>query len=772
MWGLLLGNKLDRIPPNERTTKRLVQKFCENKKEIVRFHHKSVADLTKTLLNSSTEEAENTLMFLWAEYEWRNKATGKKFVLDNDLSSELDRIEDEGNIVYRLNESFCLVWSGKEIRRPVFESDEVLSRTETEAKPIFIREKSSDAVVEVRGTIRLLDAFSEDFSDKDEVDEVEPEPTEEPILENLSKAFELDMSTLTLTEAKFNTTNLPNRSSLTIKNNEGVQEDIKSSNLQPKTIDTDSLSDLEFLKFHHEKTGLNVKMKVVRENQGFYLHLDDSNLPEEEKKSVRNLIEERLDVSFESLYPYDVQHHREYIINMVLTGDIDTYRKYYDNLDTDVQEFIDEFTDVSGQSVFVCYDCHEPYVEPDGDLCPECGNYLMRGEGNVEIDIKEKKIQTEISKKFKNLGEDIRASDGTRLLQTKFEPDEINDNQYVKANFQMAELAGSAMDNYWCEFFVYPLGNGHIPKRVNEYLLDCVLVTYGKSGIHGRDHFGELDLYGFLEGESPEVQFADAVRESRSRLRNRVREEATQAQDRLQQLQAKVDNDAIEDVDFDEINELRSEYDYNDFEQDVFYLLKSMFLFTERWGREGKKETDGCLIVPDDGEYFVGTYDPKLTYDMNGYNLNSSEKNKAAYYILSENDRKYISDVLKDGGTIDSHIFVSNNFREGQFGNIVETVRDWFSLVEGNSGELDTEIVFLPVKSLLGIYDIFSTNYDYIMEYSGVQHAFRSGVTSQFSFSGGHSVIDDESVEELKEGVLEARSMETKKKSSRDYSSE
>ncbi|MFB6225439.1 MAG: hypothetical protein ABEI13_03195, partial [Candidatus Paceibacteria bacterium] len=136
--------------------------------------------------------------------------------------------------------------------------------------------------------------------------------------------------------------NLPDGSSLTIVNSEGVKNDLNSSSILTEYIDTDNFSDLDYLKFHHEKENVKIKVKLRRNDEGIYFDLDDSNLSEAEKKNVREIIENRLGISFDTLYPFDAQHNREYIINQVLRANVDVYRKYYDLLDEDAQEFIDK----------------------------------------------------------------------------------------------------------------------------------------------------------------------------------------------------------------------------------------------------------------------------------------------------------------------------------------------------------------------------------------------------------------------------------------------
>jgi len=182
--------------------------------------------------------------------------------------------------------------------------------------------------------------------------------------------------------------------------------------------------------------------------------------------------------------------------------------------------------------------------------------------------------------------------------------------------------------------------------------------------------------------DSPEDLLVSAIRNSRSQFRNRIIGRADEAFERLQDLHQRGAAGEFDDLSQEERKELKEDYDYNEFERDVFYLLKFMFLFTERWGREGETETDGCLVIPEDEGYFIASYDPKLTYTKKGYDLDAGEKNKAAWYMVTENLGGALSISLSDDEKLDAHLFVSNNFREGQFPYVASRVQEWFEQSE------------------------------------------------------------------------------------------
>jgi len=52
----------------------------------------------------------------------------------------------------------------------------------------------------------------------------------------------------------------------------------------------------------------------------------------QKKEAIQLLIEDKLGISFDSIYPYDVQLRDSYIFHQILTGAVDTYIRYFDDL--------------------------------------------------------------------------------------------------------------------------------------------------------------------------------------------------------------------------------------------------------------------------------------------------------------------------------------------------------------------------------------------------------------------------------------------------------
>lgn len=771
LWGRFLGKKYNRMAVSERTLPNLIDEFYHRRgrDRIVDEAYGSKEELRNTIDEVDTEDARSILLTLWAQGEWQRRGRGQKFNVTGPFSEELERIRNEGDYdVEELRDGTALVWVTKSVRRDIKESDDVRNRTQREAQPLFIRYE--DGIVEARGARRRLNKFGSSFTEAESVTQIEPELTDESIIDRLSSIFIADLETLHLTGISFRSSGLPGGSGLSLNNPDGVQDDLNSDEIRPAIVDTPTLSQLEMIKFEHEISGTPIELHIERGTNGFYFDIRDNYLTEPQKENVETVLEDKLGISLDSLYRYDIQHQDRHIIHQILTGDYNAFEEYYEDLDSDLRAFVDRFIEVTGTNTFQCFRCGDTFEFDDPskiDDCPDCGQTLFKGGKDAEVNVNHDAILEAVMERMEELSGDISLPDGTRLLDFESARYPASDPRFVRSTFQLTESAGAAIDTHRYEYLICPLGNGRLSSRISRYLKHCVLVTHGQAYIRGYNQFGTIGLYEFLTAEKPGELVAEAILETRKRMEKRVQEKANEARDRLGELQEKVDDGTIKDASPDEREALKEELDHDDFERDVFYLLKSLFLFTERWGRRGEAESDGCLIIPTGTDsYYVASYDPKLTYDNQGYDLDSEEKNKAAYYILTENDNEYISKVLKDGGDIDGHIFVSDIFRSGQFNHVVERVREWFSVVEGGGGSIDVPLVFLDLQSLLRVYDIAATRFDLLREYPELQREFRSAFITQLTETDtGYVNFNEEQIDRIREQLLQKANQISKKDS-------
>lgn len=768
-WGLILGKKYDNVPASDRTLDRLVSEFYVGRKQQVDARYVSEEGLLQTLRDEAHDEGQRILLSIWAEEKWEQKSSGSNgFELESDFGDEVARLREAGLFVEELPRGLTLIWPSKEVRVTTREEDRVRSRLFEQAHPLFVR-SAEDDTVEVRGAKQRVKRFTSTFTESDSVKRIERNPTTQTVIDGLSSIFTDEIESLTLIAAEFRRTYLPNGSCLSLSNPSGVRDDLNSDAVSPKLVDPQGLSELDHLKFRHNKSGKKITLKVHREETGFYFEIEDRYIPEAEKKTIKLLLEDKLGISFDSIYPYDIQLQDSYIFHRILTGTVETYNRYLDDLPEQERDLLNMFLEVTDTDTFECYRCYEIYESEEPDECPKCGNDSFREDIHREVEVDEGAIHNAALEILTEIGGAVEGN-GVQLLNVNTDEFETKNNAYIQATFQEVTSAGKEATTHRYEYLNYCLGNGRLPRRINQYLLNSVLVSYGKSYLNGRDDFGTIDLLELLTTDSPDELLVTAIQKSNSQLRKRIIDRANGAYGQLAELEHRGSAGDFDDISAEERKELKAEYGYNKFERDVFYLFKFMFLFTERWGREGETETDGCLVVPESDGYFIASYDPKLTYTSKGYDLDAGEKNKAAWYMLTENLGGALSVSLDEDEHLDAHIFVSNNFREGQFQYVAARVQEWFAQTE-NDEDREIPVVFLPLSSLLKLYEIFDRHYDPIIEYGTVKSAFRNEITEQFTDAkDGYCAVDDAACDAVEEAILQARKGTTRSRTLKDHS--
>jgi hypothetical protein len=755
LWGLILGKKYDRLSKAEKNIGNLISELYRGRKSIIEQRFDSEAELVDHVREASSEEARKTLKWIWAERQWGKKARGDKYRVESSVTDEVERVENEGDWLIEFYEAGDLIlgWQKKDVRHPVLEEDEVRSRLQKEAKPVFIRQSGNDRV-EIRGAKSRVRRFVSTFTESPDVQKVDLDPVNTSVVEGLSSLYEEEIETVRLVEAEFERSYLPDNSSVTISNEEGIQRDLTSDEIRPAVLDEQSLTDIRRLKFIHTKTDKTFTLKSHNDERGIFFDVQDNNIEEGDKEAISEILADQFGIHLNAVYEYDSQLQDEYILNQFLGGNVSAYDRYFDELPEDKRQFATEFTEIDEANVYQCYQCSSQYPE-EPEEC-ECGNDTFRENLERVISLDEDLILEAVEEQLKSIEGDI-SRDDFKILDLEIDREERTYNTYLKANFKFAQSAGVAMDYYYHSFYIYCLGNrSRLPRKIGGYLLDTVLVTYGKSYFSDREGFGTIDLYELLTTDSPEELLADAIAESRRRMIHRVRERVADAENSLQNL-----NRITADLQRYETpeNELEG-YNYEDLEKDVFYVFKFMFRYTERLGRQAEEEPDGCLLIPlSDGRHYVAGYDAKLSFHENGYDIDASEKKKAGYYVSVLNQNSLLRN-LKDGGPIDGHIFVSNNFNQDQFPYVGEAVAEWIETNEDATNH--SPVVFLETEALVQLYEVMGQNFDHIVEEQEVNTAFRESIVSELTTEENYTVFDKDSVERVREGVLEAKSNTSK----------
>jgi hypothetical protein len=344
------------------------------------------------------------------------------------------------------------------------------------------------------------------------------------------------------------------------------------------------------------------------------------------------------------------------------------------------------------------------------------------------------------------IGTAFKVGSSPRLSQIQFGAAVISKKNVFKVSFHRLEGVGKASFSRYYEFWICPIGAGRLPSRINDYLLDSILIPYGTAYFRQDTYreYGILDAYSLLLG-SPEDAFqliADAIEVSLRLKEDRVVEAATASEKNLRRLSR---GDAI------------SEYSPKDFERDVFSVLKRMAPHSERWGREGQRESDGILLYSSkENIFFIASYDPKLSFESEGYDLGAEEKNKAAYYILSEQMDEKVK-LLSGGRGIDAHIIVSNRFRDSVLERFGVGVQDWFHLIDSGSPRINVPIIFLPLVMLLEMSALYSQHWELIHGNVLFHQKFFEYISNMLRTREKHLLISSEQIEKLRVSVVELK---------------
>lgn len=244
-WVILLGKRYERIPESKRDLERLCSEFYVGRKNIIRSDYSTKEDFIEKIQGLDEDEAKQELLTIWAKKKWEEKSKGKDLELDGDFSEELGRLREGGKVIQELDEDYYLIWPSQSHARVLTGDDDIYGQLQDEAHPIIVKKEGDN--IEVRGGKRRVTRFSEEFSESEEVQEVEPEQSNESIIDDLSMLFEKELDTLKLTEIRFLRTYLPDNSSVGLKNDKGILRDLNDENVRQEIVDYQSLSELDFL---------------------------------------------------------------------------------------------------------------------------------------------------------------------------------------------------------------------------------------------------------------------------------------------------------------------------------------------------------------------------------------------------------------------------------------------------------------------------------------------------------------------------------------------
>jgi len=665
------------------------------------------------------------------EWLWSKNKTGQIYEFNNKKSFDSTFITNkkEGLISEDIND-FKVLWKVQPLISVEgnLETGTIIGRKFLTAESVIFR--IFDNKFEIRGRKRIVNwVRKEKIKKSKKFKEVKPAVTTHRIIEKFENILLKENELFKLIGIKFRETQLPNKSQLVLKNNKDIREDINELESEG-VISPKSFTDVKELAFKSIKNDKLVKIKLIHLDDGFKFEIDDKGIEDKERDEIKRLLTETLGLIFNEKYDYKPQYDTKWIFHKILDGSIITYEKYFKDLPSEKKKVLNDIIKVEDRKSKICKSCGS---KVSGNKCKKCGSIDIQITKEKAINVKEKEILKLIEEKFKLLKKSLNYSD------ISYDNIEIETKEHFVLKFFRTEKRGTKSLSRYIKFYIFPISKGKIPKRTDEYLENYGFIIFGNSWFTTKRFtpFGYADLYEVIFSDTNKLKeiFRLLIENSLKGLEERVVSLSSASEKRLLNIGGYVNSP-------------------KDFERDVFYILKRVFPLSERWGRVGKRESDGLIIFTDENDnYFVASYDPKLSETE--YKLDSDEQNKAIFYVLDESQFENIKLLKKE--IIDAHILISNKFDSSKLNNFINGIRKWYKLLEKHSEKsFKVPIIFLEIKQLLELYRLYCQNFCFIRSIPEVNKMFLEGVKELLT-TNDWKVITDQDIENFEEKLLKVK---------------
>jgi len=702
--------------------KNLIQEFCKGKKS---YMEKKLVDIN-SLFQLDEEKLKNMLRNISVEWLWDCKKSGVAFNCENKdvLNDEIKTSREERMIVENIG-NHMIIWR-IEPQIIVIANDDwkTIGRKILNAKSIII--KTENKGFEMRGDRSDLGFFKKKFEGCDGIKEVKLIKNSTSITNSLNKFLKIEHDDIEIIGVKFLESMLPKRSKILIKND--------TSNVYPdlyelenkQVISLSSILQIKDIYIRFRQIGKIIKLRVKNLGDCFVFEIDDSKLLQEEREEAKKILESSLDISFKNKYDYDAQSDEKYIFTEILRGSSRVYKKYFDKLSTDIKDILQNLIEIKKYEENRCKNCK---YEFQGDVCPVCGSEDYIKVNDILPVIKEDSL---IDLTYSLLSKIISKKDKISNSEVDYEQLKLHKkDKCITLEFTRTQYSESRTKSFM------------IPKKLLFYIVPSPIRKPNKIEGYLR-LFKNVEIYDFIKvkGDKPQTEnlIINLIESSLKELDDRIAYFSTEARNRLSNL------------------ENIKKYSPKDFERDVFYIFKRLFTLSERLGRERKKESDGILIIGlENDKYFVASYDPKLTVKKEFYELSSDESSKAMFYILSENDNADIKILTNEEG-IKTHVIVSNKFDTKNIKNFVKNINDWYELIKGKRTKVSkTPIMFIELKTLIELYDIYKENSSLIRGHVDVFREFMKVIVELFNTTEEYKMIQNKDIELLKTRIIDIR---------------
>lgn len=178
----------------------------------------------------------------------------------------------------------------------------------------------------------------------------------------------------------------------------------------------------------------------------------------------------------------------------------------------------------------------------------------------------------------------------------------------------------------------------------------------------------------------------------------------------------------------------------NQYEIEIFNLLRIIFPYSFQLGRVGKEEPDGFVSIPDyreidsleDVDSFNFSYDAKYSEAKKGYDFGSPERRQMVDYIGRFSRKKHV--LGRNNTKYHAHVIVSNNLKN-------EKLIAAAKFVYGDDGlkgkAKQVRLVLMRQAYILGLFDWVQSNPNEFLEkraylYEAVIKQLQSDATEKF----------------------------------------
>lgn len=678
------------------------------------------------LKKKSVDEIKNELDLAYAKWLWNYYKTGKRYQTPHNFTGITN--DPENGIVVESYKGLQIIWTLEP--HLLVEGDKergiVFGKKLLFADSVIL--SHNNGILEARSTrkgITFIEKKLEELGAKP----IENEEVEREVDKSIEELLLKSSEQLRVVNVKFIESSLPDKSKMMIANDLGIHNDIEFLK-NTGAIPDFSITDVKSLELKVVESGKRFILKIKLEDEGYLLEIDDRHLDESERQNIRTLLA-RGGIEISVRYKYQVHRNKHTIFHKILSGATRAHDEYFAKLPREIREYLKALCYVVEVKTYNCKNCKRENTEPGN--CTGCGGKDLRESKTRRIKIDEPILQDAI---FSQLGDIDKAFDIDDVTYSKIKITKSTKSTLL-CEFTKTDTAEPVASAHRYKFFIVPFGGkGQLSTTVDEYLKYCSLITYGDAIYkeRGINQLGSIDLFKLITADvkTKRKYFHEMIRNSLSHMEDRILPLASEASGRLQE------EDKLTD---------------KEFERDIFYLLKRMYPLSERFGRIGKRESDGLLIFADEsGDSIVASYDAKHSKLL--YKLDSAEQDKAARYILDETMDYDVKEATKNKG-ISAHIIISNSLDTKNLETFAKGIRSTLKLTK-EGDEIKCPIIFLELAELLKLYGIYTEYANAIKGDVNVHRRYHELSTELLKSDKAWKKISDKDVTDFKGKLMQA----------------